>query len=397
MKRVLVAIAAFVVALLAVEVGVRFLDPQPPGVEGPLLRGAFTLPGDHPVRTKEFDVTVHVNREGFVDREWDARQGGVPRVVVLGDSFVQAAQVPLDAGFGRVLEARLETLLGREVEVLSLGVPGAGTATALGLLEERALGLRPDVVVLGFLVSNDVLNNHPLLETKDDKPFYRLEGGALVPVDRPMALLGPWARGPLWTHSHAWRAGVRTVLLRRESARRIEAGGGLPLDLRVHDPLGGPLWEEAWTVTEALVAELAARCRSQGVTFGVLLFPDAVEATEAGRNAAVARWPALTGWDLGRARARALASFEIRAPTLDLEPAFRRAEGGEPLYFPEDGHWTRAGHALAAEASAAFVAELIGGDLGRDPANHPQRRGEEDQEQGQADQVPAELVPDGRR
>ncbi len=398
MQRVLLAVGALLAALLAVEAGVRLLDPQPPSAPdpGPLLKGEFTRPGDHPVRTSEYAVTVHVNREGFVDREWGPRRAGVPRVAVIGDSFVQAAQVPLDDGFGRGLEARLSARLGREAEVLSLGVPGAGTATALRLLEERALPLQPDAVLLGFLVSNDVLNNHPLLDTKADKPFYRLEGDVLVPVDRPSALLGPWATGPLWARSHAWRAGVRAILRRQESARRIGAGGGLPLDLCVHDPEAGPLWDESWAVTGALVGSMAADCRAVGTAFGVLLFPDAVEATARGREEALARWPALAGWDLDRARRRAETILGAHAATLDLVPALRAADGGEPLYFAEDGPWTAAGHAVAAEASTPFVARLLEGPrLPGDPPNPPPDGPEERDQDHEAHQVQAELDPDG--
>ena len=53
------------------------------------------------------------------------------------------------------------------------GVAGAGTATALGVLQTHALPRRPRLVLLGLLVGNDVLNNSPALDSKGDKPFYR--------------------------------------------------------------------------------------------------------------------------------------------------------------------------------------------------------------------------------
>lgn len=352
--------ALFVLGLLlalgAVEVGVRWVAPQDAGdrAAGTLLRGPLTTPGEHRVRTAEYDVTVPVNASGFVDGPWEG--GRRPLVAVIGDSFVQAAQVPLDAGFGR----RLAQALG-EGEVRSLGVPGAGTATALGLYEHHARAWRPDLVVLGFLVGNDVLNNHPLLEGKDDKPFYALQGGRLVPVVAE-DVVAPG--GPLWRLSHAWRLVARAHATREAAARKLALGRGMPIDLRVHDPAPDPVWEEAWGVTAALVAELAARCARDGTELVVVLFPTAAEATRAGREALVAAWPAAAGWDLGRARARAAAAF-APVPTVDIAGAFVAAEGPEPLYFPVDGHWTARGHAVAAEATAPFVKARLAARAGR--------------------------------
>jgi hypothetical protein len=350
-RRFALAVVSLLVALLAAEAGVRFLAPQPVGAASSLLRGPLNVPGDHPVRTAEYDVVVHVNARGFVDREWGPKTGS--RVVVIGDSFVQAAQVPLENGFGRVLDAALP-----DAEVLSMGVPGAGTATALGLLETYALPMDPDVVLLGFLVANDVMNNHPGLEPKVDKPFYTLRGGELVPV----------AGGALWRASHLVRWVDRTWTTREISRARLEAGDGVPLELRVYDPDAGPVWEEAWTLTDALVGEMARACRDNGVAFGVVLFPDA--------NALHPERRGLRREDADAAWYRAKSLAEAHAPTLDLRPAylFRDSllgDGDGDWFFPVDGHWTAAGHRVAAETTAPFAADLIGRSASPSSAARP--------------------------
>lgn len=366
-RRLALASTTLLLALGAVELGVRTLAPQPDGAPLGLLRGPFTTPGDHPVRTEEYAVTVHVNRHGFVDREWaDSKRG--PRVVVVGDSFVQAAQVPLEAGYGR----RLEAELGGLAEVESVGVPGAGQATELDLLAAVILPRDPDVVVLGFLVANDVLNNHPLLEQKDDKPFYRLRGGVLERVD---AVGWDPPGGPLWRASATWRLVARAAAERRVATQKLEAGRGVPLDLRVYDPTADPTWEEAWAVTDALLAEMARRCTAAGARLVVVLFPDAVSAGGAGREAAVTRWPALGGWDLEAPTRRAAALAARHATVVDLAPGFAAHAGPagvdapppSALHLPRDGHWTAEGHALAARLSAPAVREALSGSGARPP------------------------------
>jgi hypothetical protein len=353
--------AALALTLGALEAGVRALAPEPLTRARDARRGAFTQPGRHPVQTAEYQVTVQVNAQGFVDRDWGPKAPGVPRVALLGDSFVQAAQVELDQGVGRRLDRWLDAKRGHDVEVLSLGVPGAGTATALQLYDQHAVDLEPDLVVLAFLVSNDVFNNHPGLDTKPDKPYFGLVDGALAPIEAADAGLGAVARTGLWRHSHLVRAVGRRVLAGAEARDRVRRGDGLPVDLRVHDPQQPSPWPEAWAVTEALVAALAERCAADGVAFGVLLLPDRIMATEAGARAAVGRWPALASWDLQAATRQAEARFSPHAPVFDLTPAFTWSEqlGDGALYFARDGHWTARGHDVAAQFAAGEVAAWL--------------------------------------
>jgi len=366
-RRALLSAVALGLALAGAEGGTRLLRPQTPALpETGLLRGAFTTPGAHPVRSEVFTGTVQVNAQGFVDGPWGPRQAGTSqpgaaRVVVIGDSFVQAAQVPLTAGFGRVLARELSED-GAPVEVLSLGVPGAGTGTALLLARAWLAELQPDLVLYAMTTSNDVLNNHPELDPKPDKPFFARRGAALVQIDPQDAAVPLWARGALWRHSHLLRWIGRTFWTRAEVAARLERGGGLPIELRVHDPSPSPDWEEAWALTGALIGALAEESADHGADFATLLFPDAVEATAAGRAEATARWPALAAWDTRAAARRAAALAEAHGPVLDLQPAIAAAEPeGSPLYLDKDGHWTEAGHRVAAEASAPFVQALLAG------------------------------------
>jgi hypothetical protein len=65
---------------------------------------------------------------------------------------------------------------------------------------------------------------------------------------------------------------------------------------------------------------------------------------------------------------RQLAAFLAaeKIPYLDLLPVFREAASRSdmpPLHFRHDGHWTVAGHRLAAEAIHKFLQDELGNVL----------------------------------
>ncbi len=112
-----------------------------------------------------------------------AKPPGSFRVAVLGDSFIEAFQVPDEQTFCARLESGLQdcsALAGRQVEVLNFGVSGYGTAQELLMLRHYVWQYQPDLVLLAFFPGNDLRNNSAELEPYKVRPFYRLQSGDLV-------------------------------------------------------------------------------------------------------------------------------------------------------------------------------------------------------------------------
>ncbi len=86
-------------------------------------------------------VLTTVNSDGF--RGDELRADGVPRVVVYGDSFIEAEFATLPETFAKRLEARLGAGLGHPVEVVNAGVNGYGPDQALRRFEDEAPGSGP--------------------------------------------------------------------------------------------------------------------------------------------------------------------------------------------------------------------------------------------------------------
>jgi hypothetical protein len=128
-------------------------------------------------------------------RDFGARRPGVPRVLVLGDSFSAGDGVDNAERYSDRLEAMCPG-----IEVLNLSLPGSGTDQQALIHEAFADELDPDVLVVAPLVENirrNVAHFRPSTDPRTGadvlapKPYFTLERGELVlhqvPVPHPVA------------------------------------------------------------------------------------------------------------------------------------------------------------------------------------------------------------------
>src|SRR5215470_515460 len=95
-------------------------------------------------------VDVKTNAIGHRDYEYPvARQPGVPRIMMLGDSFIEGWGVPFDETITKRLE-RMFTESGRKVEVMNTGVGNYGSVQEVEAFMVRDAKFKPDIVVLNF-------------------------------------------------------------------------------------------------------------------------------------------------------------------------------------------------------------------------------------------------------
>lgn len=167
MKRICVNILLFsaelLLFLLLFEVFLRVAMPQNTCVYYLSENGFYeALPLSKCVWTgyaKEFQTPVSINSEGFKDYEYPINKANnVYRIAVIGDSMVEALQVPLDKEFTKLLEQKLNQN-SKKYEIMSFGVSGIGTIQEKRVLENHALKYSPDEVILVFTVGNDIRDN----------------------------------------------------------------------------------------------------------------------------------------------------------------------------------------------------------------------------------------------
>ena len=120
----------------------------------------------------------------------------------MGDSFIEAAQVPVEE---RVTEQMAELLSrdkifgDKKVRVMNFGMAGFGTGQEYLLLRERVAKYQPDLVVLAFLSGNDFTDNCRALRPQRQRPFFDVRDGQLVLDDS-------------FSRHHSWKDDVRREL-----------------------------------------------------------------------------------------------------------------------------------------------------------------------------------------
>ena len=298
------------------------------------------------------------------------------RMAVMGDSFVEAIQVAWEDTF----VARMQARSAGRTEVLNRANSSYSPLISLLRWQRQVAHERPTHLLL-LLCSNDLADDRRYTASavrRDDGD----EDSAAVRQDhgQPAGELGPvaeadatakgldatqlvWKRPPPRSSQHDGGRLYRTYRLWRGRAVRVRS--------RLSD----------WRDPERLVRR--ARNQNRGLTdlTGRYLLDLAAHVREAGVEFTLSAVPRVDEF-----RDRAERTPEIRIETtfadhaaawaaangiryVDLQSAFREAAAeGQRLFIERDGHFTPAGHAVAAEVFADAHPALFGdGDVSGQP------------------------------
>ncbi len=120
----------------------------------------YTYIGNSIGMISEFKVRVKNNSLGFHDSEHSfSKKADTYRILVLGDSQVEAIQVDLSKTFFKILEKKFNNERFR-VEVIALGKSGNGPKEALDLYENIGRKYNPDIVIWSFINNNDIQDSY---------------------------------------------------------------------------------------------------------------------------------------------------------------------------------------------------------------------------------------------
>ena len=331
----------------------------------------------------DYWVASRTNNLGFVDRQPISLERATAscHIAMIGDSFVEALQVPIDDKF----HVRLEELSARELPHLDVttsafGVSHTGQINQLAYYDDFARHFRPALLVLVF-VNNDFMNNAPILDglRRGMDPDRLKNVSATRGVDGTITLRPPY-RGesrlampppPWYARAMDHLTGISAfanwldakrraffsddtgpeliaqvaLLSRRSPSYAALLDGWRPTSWRhIYDPFLSTrdmpaIHEDALDFTAFALDQFRERAERDGATLVIL--------STHGMG---------TRGDLGFDRLTALA--EARGiPVIDQYDYILR-QGADPrrdAQWPHDGHWNAAGHQWAAEALLEYL------------------------------------------
>jgi hypothetical protein len=354
--------------LVALESLLRTLGPVLPGnylgylyLEPHPTYGYFHVPGSSGwLKTSEYMSHVIIGSHGLRERELTLEKPpGVRRVLIVGDSFIEGAQVSDAELLTRQLERRLSEHTGVRHEVINAGVAAWGTDQEYLFLKTEGVRYRPDLVIGAFYTGNDVTNNSARIKRPDGpprKPYFELSrDGQLRP--RSFVPGAPRVEGTTdGLRRVSMTFGFLSAPLLADSLGEDQASTERQLvlhELPVYAQNTNSTWSDAWQVTEALLLAMRDESERAGAAFMLVNLPTKWELySEDWARLRERHRLSDSGWDLD-GPSRRLAAFADQQGLwhLDLRPAFRAAPGPR-LYFNNDIHWTPEGHATAARAIA---------------------------------------------
>jgi hypothetical protein len=177
----LLTILALGVTLAIAEGAVRLLYPQPTGLSH---QDRYGLSMHWPGMTRylpQFGHEISFNSAGMRDTEHEfTPRPGVFRILLLGDSFMEAQQVTFEASMPYLLQEQLSRLTGKQIEVITAGVGGWGNDDELRWLSSYGVKYKPDLVVVAMTLHNDITDNRK-------REWYTMKDGQLVDQDRQPA------------------------------------------------------------------------------------------------------------------------------------------------------------------------------------------------------------------
>jgi hypothetical protein len=352
--------SSVVFTLLIVEVVLRFLPiawalpVEPPTAQNPIQRYVANAPF-----TWSFDwnladvVRGRSNAQGFLaDYDYEP-SASTPLVAVVGDSFIEALRVR----FADSLTGRLQAMLGTRGRAYAFAQSGSPLSQYIAYAQHACATYRPQRLVVN-VVGNDFDESVYANRRRDGiyHLYRRADGGfdwKLTPLASP---------GPI---EQAARRSALAIYL----ARNVRVSGFLhwfrPSAANAADAMPPYVGNTSADANPARVAE-----GRQVIQWFLSELPQAaclspreivivVDAIRPVGSDATARTIAQASY-FGQMRSTLIGAATARGfIVVDMEPYFRAAYAAEPrpFEFPNDGHWDRHGHAVAAAAVRDALAD----------------------------------------
>ncbi len=404
-KRFLAALAAGLAVLGVAELAARALEP--PAINAKLVADpelGFRMPANVSLTNVDEHglFPYRLNSLGFRGPEIPAADAAAPagneRVLLVGDSFLNAWAVRDEEWVGMVLEGELARA-GAPAEAFALCGDDFGTAQELLLLREYGERVRPSTVVLLLYPGNDIVNNSlqlagrtPISPGDYFRPYLVPAPGDAARLERRYALpaLAALRRSRLFCWAE--KAWIERCQDGAELRERLAGGPLVPAHERIaagelpeeylelfRQPEPGGAWDGAWRGTEALVRAFRDETERLGARLVVAVIPHLLQ-VERGLHGYHFDWQLgpsgktlaeLVDWNLPEERLEGFFHREAIRHVQLLEPLRAEFRRSRAALYSSDAHLNGRGHAALSRALADALASQAGGCFDATSASAP--------------------------
>jgi hypothetical protein len=347
-------------------------------------KGSTHVPSAYFRISKEGFSEGYFNSHGFRDRERSyEKPANTFRILVLGDSQVEALQVAFEDTFTAILEKALNAESCKtQFEVLAFGLSGFGTAEEYIRYMNFGIDYSPDMVILAVTTANDIQDNSKFLSWEMTREYFNFDEKGNLVLDRSLVdaydsslTLPKRFFQALKRHSYlASLVSERWFLLKQLSSReRFEEAHSSPgnalrntklsefSELNIYLPDMSSRWREAYQITKALILKLKSAVEQNGSKFVLVTLTNAEQVHPEQGEEFSKQYGLNFDYDQPNRILGEFAKQEL-ITTLQLMPTFRKyhIETGQYLHgFGSStiGHWNERGHLLGAKEIHKFLTQ----------------------------------------
>ncbi len=312
------------------------------------------------IKTSEFEIKNRINNLGFRGEHLEIDKAKeIKRIAFIGDSYILGWGVKENESFAELLGNKLLST-GINAEIINAGVPGVGVDYYYLTLKNKIIPLKPDVVMIGIYLANDLSDFNYFQWTVSDKELPVKIDSLLEFVDtdntRRLKALPSRYKWPVLRNSHLFI--FFTNFLFGEIGKIFEinphsSGTNCLVKHNCHE------LDSQIEKFKKIILEMQNLAQENKFSLEVILIP----------------WEAQLPRNLTRR-----SEFNVIVPDqnrhiinntmdqffednninyIDLLNSFESYSGPDQVFYPIDKHWTKAGHQIAAEAILPDIIKLL--------------------------------------
>ncbi len=327
-------------------------------------------------------VKININSQAMRGDEIHPKRPGQKRILLLGDSFIQAMQVVEEHTVGKVME----TMLADSIDVIQHGFPSWSPLLEWNWLLKQGLSYGPDVVIL-FLYPNDFYSGGNVgdesytsfarfdergwpvgFQFDEENPYKRRNPWHLLKNDiTSLALFKWWSlnrrRKAALSSLSADQVGSLLQMAPEAFSKRYSAGeiSGNLQNSSMWDLIALMRKREIWDSRVDTRVQLSLKYMermnemlvARGIHFYIALIPNAWQFEEECLVGKVqAGWAGIVLPEGGLRTALEEFCWQHSITFIDLFQSIMEYKQNNPdslLYFPLNGHWNELGHRTVAE------------------------------------------------